>query len=143
MCRPQEVAGSVLLAAPTKVMKMRTVSRILAAVVLLALVLSPLAVSADQLMLPMEKKLQAGVNIVQYGDQSFRFVSPVRLFVKFNPVGPTAISMEVRIYGSPSGTSTDSVEIEWMNWGAEIHVGTLPVSGLLALLNTESGMTEK
>jgi len=131
------------LAAPTKVMTMRTVSRILVAVALLALVLSPLAVSADQLMLPMEKKLQPGVNIVQYGDQSFRFSAPVRLFVKLNPAGATQIRMEVRIYGSPSGTSSDPIEIQWMNWGAEIHVGTLPESGLLALLNTESGMTEK
>jgi hypothetical protein len=131
------------LAAPAKVTTMRSISRILASVVLLAIVLSPLAASGDQLPLPMEKKLAPGVNIVQYGDQSFRFSAPVRLYVKFNPVTPTTIRMEVRIYGSPTGTSDDPVEIEWMNWGAEIHVGTLPVSGLTALLLTESGMTEK
>jgi len=131
------------LVAPVKVATMKSISRILASVVLLALVLSPLAVSADQLMLPMEKKLLPGVNIVQYGDQSFRFTAPVRLYVKLNPVTATTIRMEVRIYGSPTGTSDDPVEIQWMNWGADIHVGTLPESGFSALLLTESGMTEK
>lgn len=122
---------------------MRTVSRILAAAILLTLVLSPLVASADQLPLPLEKKLLPGTNVIAYSDQYFRFVSPVRLYVKLNPVSPSSIRLEVRIYGSPTGTSDDSIQIEWMNWGANIHVGTLPESGLDTILNTESGMTEK
>jgi len=120
---------------------MRTISRFLAAVVFLTLVLAPLAVGADQLSLPMEKKLKPGINLIDYSGQSLRFTSTIALFVKLNPIDATRIQLEVRIYGG--GSSNETVQIYWMNWGAEIHAGALPASGDSWILLTESGMTEK
>jgi hypothetical protein len=122
-------------------MIMRTVSRFLAAVVFLALVLAPLAAGSDQLPLPAEKKLRPGVSLIDYGGQSLRFTSDVSLVVRLNPIDATRIRLEVRIYGG--GTSNEIIQIHWMNWGADIHVGTLPSQGDVWILLTESGMTEK
>jgi hypothetical protein len=127
---------------------MKVVGRLLVVGFVLAAVLVPLMVVADQLPRPLEKKLTPGVTTVSYAGQDLRFTTPVPLIVKFDALSTTQIRLTVRAYGSVSGGGAEGaagadVNIFWENWSNDVYTGPPPTEAWDAVLDTESGFTEK
>lgn len=131
---------------PSKVMTMKAVSRILTAGLVLVLLAAPLAVMSEQMLVPVEKKIQAGTTVVSYGGQSLRFTTPVALVAKFDPVNSVDFRLTVHVYGDP-GPSAMSGEFElvWEDFQKEVYNGPPPPPGdpFSEIFLSESGFTEK
>lgn len=129
---------------------MKVVGRLLVAAIVVAVIVLPLTLLADQLPAPLEKKLPSGVTTVSYAGQNLRFTSPTPLVVRLEPVNATRIKLTVRAYGStsdggPAGSASAlDLNIYWENWSNTVYNGPPPVSqDWEGVLNTESGFTEK
>jgi len=132
-----------------KVMMMKAVSRVLTAGMVLVLLVMPLAVIADQMLMPVEKKIPAGVTVVKYGGQSLRFTTPVALIANFEPVSAVNFRLTVHEYGTPSGPSASSpgleFELVWEDFQKEVYSGPPPPPDdpFSEIFLSESGFTEK
>lgn len=127
---------------------MKVLARLLVVVVVAALLLTPLSVLADQIPMPLQKKIAPGVTTVNYAGQNLRFTTPIGLVVKFDPITETRIRLTVRAYGSASATQGGQVaviSIYWENWGSDVYTGSAPTASnpWEGVLNSESGFTEK
>jgi hypothetical protein len=126
---------------------MKAVTRLLVVSVVLATILVPLTLFADQLPIPLDKKLSPGVTDVTYAGQTLRFSTPVPLVIRFEPQTITQIKLTVRAYGSPAGgaqgVSGGQLSIYWQNWDTDVYSGPPPSADWEGILNTESGFTEK
>lgn len=131
-----------------KVMNMKALQRIVVASVVLAVLLAPLALLADQLPAPLEKKITPGVTTIAYAGQNLRFTTDVALVIRFDAMSATQIKLTVKAYGStsPSAASgTTDLNIYWENFNTDIYTGPAPPSSQPweGVLNSESGFTEK
>jgi hypothetical protein len=130
-----------------KVIKMKSLPRLLVAGIALAILLMPLAILADQLPLPLEKKVPAGVTTVDYMGQTLKFTTAVPLVVKFEALSDYQIRLTVRTYsgtsGGAQGSSAGSMNIFWEDWSNDVYDGPPPSEPWEGILNTESGFTEK
>lgn len=124
---------------------MKTLSRVLIASALLAMLVTPLAIMAGQIPEPAEKKVVAGTTTIDYAGQTFRFTTPVALKVKFEPLSFTQLKLTVSPYAGsvPSSKSTSTVEIFWQDTSSEVYNGPVPDPSWTGVLNSESGFTEK
>jgi len=126
---------------------MKSLPRFLVAGIALALLLMPLAILADQLPLPLEKKVPAGVTSVTYMNQTLRFTTAVPLVVKFEALSANQIRLTVRTYNSSSGgaqgSSSSTTSIYWEDWNNDVYDGPPPTGTWEGILYTESGFTEK
>jgi len=131
-----------------KVMKMKAVSRLLTAGMVLVLLVLPMGVMADQMLMPMEKKISAGTTVVNYAGQSLRFTTGIALVAKFDPVSDKNFRLTVHIYGTPPGPSAASgleFELVWEDFQKEVYNGPPPPPGdpFSEIFLSESGFTEK
>ena len=127
---------------------MKALPRLLVAGFALALFLAPQMIQADQLPLPLDKKLPAGVTTVNYAGQSLRFTTPVPLIISLSPISETRIRLTVRSYGgggASQGAVAANVTIYWENYNSDVYTGPAPPSSQPweGTLNSESGFTEK
>lgn len=128
---------------------MKSLPRLLVAAVALAIVLMPLALLADQLPAPLEKKINPGVTTIEYAGQTLRFTTPVSLIINLDPISTTQIRLSVRTYGTTSGpqgaAAATDVNIYWEDFDNDVYNGPPPPtsSPWEGILYTESGYTEK
>jgi len=129
------------------VIKMKSLPRLLVAGIALAILVMPLAILADQLPLPLEKKVPAGVTSVTYMNQTLRFTTAVPLVIKFEALSDNQIRLTVRTYnassGGAQGSSSSSMNIHWEDWNNDVYEGPPPTEPWEGILYTESGFTEK
>jgi hypothetical protein len=130
------------------VIKMKALARLLVAGIAVALLVTPLAILADQLPAPLEKKLSPGVTTVDYAGQSLRFTTAVPLVVNFSAISETLIRRQVRSYGAAGGgqgSAAANLNIYWENWDNDVYDGPAPPPSAPweGVLNSESGFTEK
>ena len=130
-------------------MKMKAFSRVLTAGMVLVLLVMPLAVIAGQMLVPVEKKIPAGVTVVKYAGQSLRFTTPVALVAKFDPVSDVNFRLTVHQYGTTSGASASSsgleFELVWEDYQKQVYSGPPPPTDdpFSEIFLSESGFTEK
>lgn len=127
---------------------MKVLARLLVAGVVLAALLTPLTILADQLPLPLQKKINPGVTTISYAGQDLRFTTAVPLVVRLEPLSTTRIKLTVSAYGAPAGgghaAAPADLNIYWENWDSDVYTGPPPTSDdWEGVLNTESGFTEK
>jgi hypothetical protein len=128
---------------------MKAVSRVLTASMVLVLLVLPLAVMADQMLMPAEKKIPAGTTVVNYAGQSLRFTTPVALVAKFDPVSDVNFRLTIHMYGTPPGgpgaTSGLEFELIWEDYQKEVYNGPPPPPDdpFSEIFLSESGFTEK
>ncbi len=118
-----------------------------ALVLVAAVVLVPLAAGADQLPLPLEKKLAAGTTVVEYAGQHIRFSTPVPLLVRLEPVTATRIRLRFSAYpGVPSAASpSTTLSVFWEDFGNSIYEGAVPpeTDPWDGLMLTEGGFIDR
>ncbi len=102
------------------------------------------------LQLPVEKKLPAGESTVEYAGQVLRFTSSVPLHVRLEPLSQTLIRFRVRVQPGhalptgPAGSSTNNLEIYWVNVGTDVYQGGAPTADTIeGTLNTEGGFVDR
>lgn len=121
----------------------------LTALVLLAL-LVPTAGLGDELLLPLERKVQPGTTTIAYGGQTLRFTTPVALLLKIEAVSATRYRLTVSLYPgtspppTPTLTAESTLNIYWTNVGTDVYNGDVPVGDpWTGVLNTEGGFVER
>jgi hypothetical protein len=128
-------------------MTMKAVSRVLTAGLVLVLLAAPLAVMGEQMLIPVEKKIPAGIQVVQYGGQTLRFTTPIALVAKFEPVSDVNFRLTVHVYGNPgpSASSGEFFELVWEDYQKEVYNGPPPPTDdpFSEIFLSESGFTEK
>jgi len=131
-------------------MKMKALPRILVAGIVLAVLLLPMVLVADQLPAPLEKKIAPGITTIAYAGQNLRFTTDVSLVISFDALSATRIKLTVKLYGtSSSGPSAASggsdLNIYWENFSTDVYTGPAPstTQPWEGVLNSESGFTEK
>ncbi len=129
---------------------MKIHARILALILVFAVVAVPFAALSDQMATPVERKVPPGTTVVHYAGQDLRFTTPVALLVRLEPVTTTKIRLRVSAYPGtyppPAGSSAQTVlEIFWQNFGNSVYEGAVPpdTDPFEGILLTESGFTEK
>lgn len=122
---------------------------ILALALVALVVLAPVAPSADQLPLPLEKKVVAGTTTIEYAGQHIRFTTPVPLLVRLEPVTSTRIRLRFHAYpGTPTSayaSPATTLQVYWEDFGNEIYAGSVPpeTDPWDGLMLTEGGFIDR
>ncbi|MFH1754266.1 MAG: hypothetical protein ABIA59_01055 [Candidatus Latescibacterota bacterium] len=115
---------------------------------LLILVISvPATVLSDQLPAKLEQSVFPGITEITYAGEEFVFNTTVSVHVTFTALGPSRIELKFKVLGQRSGgyipSAVDQIQIAWVTWNTELYSGTPPTTPWGAILDTESGYTEK
>ena len=103
---------------------MRMFTKALFTILLIGLIAAPGALWSGGLQLPRDVSISSGVTTVNYGGQSFTFVSNVRLRAKFAMVAPGEISLRVRsaqASGSASGPGQPQLQLHWEDQDLSVY----------------------
>lgn len=128
---------------------MKALSRVVLAMVLVALLMVPSASMSDRLPAPYQTVVPPGQTQIDYAGQILKFTTDVPLKVSFLPLEPGKIKLTFKALpqrdggGNVPASGWDNVEIFWENWNNEIYDGPPPEDPWQGILLTESGFTEK
>jgi hypothetical protein len=120
----------------------------ISALLVLAFIAAPVAVTADQLALPLDQAVQAGTTTIQYAGQSLTFTTSAPLRVQLSMLTLTEIELRFIEYppgGGRSGSSAsgETMQVVWDGHGTTIYSGGVPSSQWEEYVLTESGWAEK
>jgi hypothetical protein len=127
---------------------MKALSKVVVAIVLVALLLAPSALMSDKLPAPYQTIIDPGQTTIDYFGQQLKFTTDVPLKLNLVPLEPGRLYMKFKALSATGGGGApaqggDNVEIYWQNWDNELYDGPPPEDPWENVLLTESGFTEK
>ncbi|MGD8412714.1 MAG: hypothetical protein PVF33_00690 [Candidatus Latescibacterota bacterium] len=125
---------------------MKSLSKLLAVSVALAVVLAPLASLSGDLAEPLKKVVNPPQETIYYAGQTLKFTTDVPLKVTLMDMGTGKVLLKIRSEGvAPAGDApaSNNVIVHWEDWNSEIYNGAAPDDPWSVYLLTESGFTEK
>ena len=126
---------------------MRSVTRSLLALLLVATLVIPGVLVAQQLPVPKTVAVFPGVTDVLYAGQTFVITSPVKLSIKFETISWTEIKITIKAGPSHrtnvSAAPGQTLRIYWEEGDEVIFEGDPPSEEWTGIVLTEGGFTEK
>ena len=126
---------------------MRPVTRSLLALLLVATLVIPGVLVAQQLPVPKTVAVFPGVMDVDYAEQTFVITSPVKLSIKFETISWTEIRITIKTGPSHrmgvSAAPGQTLKIYWEEGDEVIFEGDPPSEEWTGIVLTEGGFTEK